>query len=420
MSRGTPSSSSHASVAVLGSDAVLAALPATPVQLAHACHALGYEVVFPASWGDELVASACLERLGDFPDGPAVLCACPYVAERLARVGDDLAPWLIRLAAPPVAVARYLRSAYGARPVHITYIGACPAATDPSIDARLSPEALFAMLGEHDIVLAEQPELFESVLPPDRRRFHSLPGGAPAPERLEAVDPGRALVELEGDDFLLELSQRLLSRERTLIDIAPQLGCACGGVLVAGAAHGARPALVALEPPRAPAPVLDGIPTPEVIAPDDASRPAAAAAPATPGAPTHGAPVPAPEMPGEPEHVVIREYWARQRARRAPLVVPRRAAGGPPALRRRDGVVVPRAFAAHASGTRTPVRADPPERGRGTRVHAEPLETPAARRARRAAHRPRVIPLPSEPPRPVPPPPGKPGPHALLDLGAII
>lgn len=414
MSRGTTSSPRRSSVAVLGSDAVLAALPATPVQLAHACHALGYEVVFPASWGDELVAAACLDRLADFPDGPAVLCACPYVAERLGRVGDELAPWLIRLAAPPVAAARYLRSAYGERPVHITYIGACPSATDASIDARLSPEELFAAFAGHGIEVAKQPELFESVLPPDRRRFHSIPGGAPDPERIASVDPGRVFVELEGDDFLLELSQRLLSRERTLIDIAPQLGCACSGVLVAGAAHGARPALVALEPPRAPRPVLDGEASQSANAPEEA-YPAGAWAEAAETA------APVPEAPRESAHVVIREYAARERARRSLLVVPCRIAGGPPAMRRKDGGVVPRAFAARARGARGAQAPSPGAgEGRGTRAHAERLETPDERRARRGAHRPRVIPMPSEPPRPIPPPPGKPGPRTLLDLGAII
>ena len=41
------------SVLILGTDAVLAAGPATPVQLVHACRAAGYDAVIPASWGDE-------------------------------------------------------------------------------------------------------------------------------------------------------------------------------------------------------------------------------------------------------------------------------------------------------------------------------------------------------------------------------
>ena len=59
MPLGSTPDSHPSSVVVLGADAVLAALPATPVQLAHACRALGYDVAFPASWGDEVVAGTC-------------------------------------------------------------------------------------------------------------------------------------------------------------------------------------------------------------------------------------------------------------------------------------------------------------------------------------------------------------------------
>ena len=47
-------------IVILGTDAVLAALPATAVQLAHACIEAGFINVIPASWGDELIAAALL------------------------------------------------------------------------------------------------------------------------------------------------------------------------------------------------------------------------------------------------------------------------------------------------------------------------------------------------------------------------
>lgn len=245
------------SVAILGTDAILAALPVSAVQLAHACGALGYDMVFPGSWGDEIVARQCLERLGRHGGTPAILAACPYAVQRLTKSGTDLCPWLLELAAPPVAVARYIRAAYGNRPVHITYIGACPAGTDASIDARISPAELFASFAERDIAPAAQPTFFEAFLPPDRRRYYSLPGGAPAPERLAELQPPRALVELDGGDLLIELSQQLLSQQDVLIDPAPHLGCVCSGVLTAGSAHGARTAFATLEPPRANGPVVE-------------------------------------------------------------------------------------------------------------------------------------------------------------------
>jgi hypothetical protein len=245
------------SVAILGTDAILAALPVSAVQLAHACGALGYDMVVPGSWGDEIVARQCLERLGRHAGAPAILAACPHVVQRLTKSGTDLCPWLLELAAPPVAVARYIRAAYGSRPVHITYIGACPAGTDSSIDARISPAELFASFAERDIAPAAQPTFFEAFLPPARRRYYSLPGGAPAPERLAELQPPRALVELACGDLLLELSQQLLSQPDVLLDPAPHLGCVCSSVLAAGAAHGARKAFATLEPPRANGPVVE-------------------------------------------------------------------------------------------------------------------------------------------------------------------
>jgi len=259
VTRGTSDPSSNASLVILGADAVLAALPATPVQLAHACSALGYQTVFPASWGDELVAQAAAQSSAERGAEPAILCVCPLVTERLTRSGPELARWMVGTVAPPVAVARYLREAYSPRSVHITYVGSCPGAVDSAIDRQLSPEQLFAALAEQGIVPEEQPEFFESVLPPDRRRHFSQPGGAPDPRWLESRAGGRTFRALEGEDALLTLAQSLLSRENTLLDLAPHVGCRCSGADgVSGVRSSrARDAVVMLEPPRAPASVLD-------------------------------------------------------------------------------------------------------------------------------------------------------------------
>jgi iron only hydrogenase large subunit-like protein len=121
-------------VVIIGNDAVLAAAPATPVQIAHACLRRGFTVAVPASWGDELVAAEAVRRLASRERGPAVMCVCPFVRSRLLAPGPDLAPFLVSLVSPPVATARYLRAVYGEHGVHITYIGGCPSAEDISID----------------------------------------------------------------------------------------------------------------------------------------------------------------------------------------------------------------------------------------------------------------------------------------------
>lgn len=249
------------SIVILGADALLAASPATPIQLAHACALVGYQHVVPASWGDELIAAASLRALRDHARTPAIQCSCPYVAHRLLAVGTDLRPFLVSLVAPPVVLARYLRSVDGPRKLRITYVGRCPGAADEAIDARLTPEELLAIFTDHQIAIADQPQVFDSVIPPDRRRFRSQPGGLPSADMLWSTDTNggvaRSLVELYGDELPVELAQHLLAGKPVLIDVAPKLGCVCSGASADSDPTQARARVTALEPPRASSAVVD-------------------------------------------------------------------------------------------------------------------------------------------------------------------
>jgi hypothetical protein len=244
-------------VAIVGNDAVLAAAPATPVQLAHACLRRGFTVAVPASWGDELLAGETVRQLASRERGPAVMCVCPYVRSRLLAPGPDLAPFLVSLVAPPVATARYLRAAYGEHGVHITYIGGCPGADDASIDVHLTPDDFLADLAAHGVALSEQPLVFDSIVPPDRRRWCSLPGGVPSAEVLWSESDARTLIEIERDDVSTDLAQHIITREHVLLDLAPSMGCACSGAVGSVPPRSARVAVIALEPPRALGPIVD-------------------------------------------------------------------------------------------------------------------------------------------------------------------
>lgn len=250
-----PSAAVPPSVVILGSDALITALPATPTQLANACYAAGFEGVFPASWGDELVAAGCLKNL-ETRIGPAILCACPLVSEQLRGVAP-LQRYQLHLVSPPVAAARYLRALCDDAPLRITYVGDCPGADDASIDERVSPSEFLRRMAQRGITASSQrPDLGANV-PRDRRRFYSLPGGAPTPEWLSADWPKRTLVEADAGEALADLAHHALARESTLIDFAPQLGCACSGAVGGIAPTAARRAVAALEPPRARQEVLD-------------------------------------------------------------------------------------------------------------------------------------------------------------------
>ncbi|MFN2398593.1 MAG: [Fe-Fe] hydrogenase large subunit C-terminal domain-containing protein [Gemmatimonadaceae bacterium] len=251
-----PGSSSLPSVAILGADALLAARPATPVQLAHACLVAGYSAVFPATWGDEIVAAAYLDRIGSRTAMPTIACACPRVEERLLASGHDLAPYLVTLASPPVATARYLRALYGQHRIHITYVGRCPGANDEAIEETRAPEEFLAFLAERNIDPADQPYLFDSVIPPDRRRYYSIPGGIPATQWLSSSG-ALQLVELDSDDLAIDLAQILLAEQPALVDVTPSVGCWCSGGTGTNGSRSMRKEVVALEPPRARSEILD-------------------------------------------------------------------------------------------------------------------------------------------------------------------
>jgi hypothetical protein len=141
--------------------------------------------------------------------------------------------------------------------MRVTYVGGCPGAVDDSIDIRMTPDALMAMLAERQIALEEQPRVFESIIPPDRRRFRSQPGGTPTAEHLWSETGSRSLADVESDDFVAEIAQLLLIGANVLIDVGPRLGCVCSGAVVGVEPGEARSRIEAAEPPRATTPIVD-------------------------------------------------------------------------------------------------------------------------------------------------------------------
>jgi len=246
-------------VAIVGNDAVLAALPARPMQLAHAILACGYDLVVPVSWGEEVLAEHTLRAIAARGSAPAIFCACPTLRARLLSAGNELAPYLISVVSPAIATARYLRALQPGAPLRITMIGGCPSSRDDSIDTRIGAHDFLRLLVNRGVSLTRQPAVFDSVLPPDRRRHFSLPGGCPAPKALETRAPDRRLVTITDDAFSTELAELLLGGENVLIDVSPRLACTCCGGPPTGDHWGpsGRDEILALEPPRAPTPVID-------------------------------------------------------------------------------------------------------------------------------------------------------------------
>jgi hypothetical protein len=243
--------------AVLGSDLVLGSLPAEPVQVVNACFALGYDIVVPASWGDELIAGSVLDELSARPPGTTILCSCPNARKRLLAGGNELSPFVIQSVAPPVATARYLRALHGTSSLRVTFIGSCCGADDESIAERLSPPQFLEMCAKRGISLSDQPRVFEAYIPTDRRRHVSLPGGLPTPESVRAIRATVDVLSLDATGLAFDLTQCIISGRHALLDVAPAVGCPCSGFVGESAWNDGRETLAALEPPRSPTPVID-------------------------------------------------------------------------------------------------------------------------------------------------------------------
>lgn len=256
---GTPRLSAPAfSIAILGNDALLAALPAVPVQLMHAALAAGFDSVVPASLGDELVAGEILRIAQLRGRRPVIQCACPFALAQLCKREANLGDITIAVAPSPVALARALRLEH-AGALHVTYIGGCPGAQDPAIDLQVPAEAFLRGLAQKGVVLASQPEVFSDRVPADRRRFLSAPGGAPRSELVERV-LRRNVVAVEGRAHpMLTIADAMFDGGVTMIDPAGAYNCVCAGARVDGSMSVAagRTAIERLEPARSATPIFE-------------------------------------------------------------------------------------------------------------------------------------------------------------------
>jgi hypothetical protein len=228
-------------VVILGTDAVLAARPAEPIQLARACMRAGFDFVAPVSWGEELLASRIADVIEARRPAAVVVANCPFVAESMRAASARTR--IIASVSPPVATSRYVRAAFPDRAVHVTYVGACPGATAPDIDKRMGPELFLAGLIDSGIDVTRQPCHLDGQLPADRSRHASVPGGIPDAVWLAERTEARTL---EAAPTTVDAIAATDS-PTVVLDLGVACGCACAEL---------RAAAMRLDPPRSPAPVV--------------------------------------------------------------------------------------------------------------------------------------------------------------------
>jgi hypothetical protein len=251
-------------VAIIGTDTLLTARPVDWVQLTRACQLAGFDFVAPVSWGEELIAMHLGERMSGSGIGNGesgitggsamVAMSCPFVGEALR--GNPAVTPVAKTVSPPVACARYLRAAFRPRPVHVTYVGACPGAVHPEVDQEYLPEVLFARMAEAGIDLSALPHHLDAQLPVERARYASLPGGAPNPDWLMARAGARLV---EAAPITVDAVAQAFKGEAMLIDLAPGCRCVCARDRFRAAQ---------LEPPRSSGPVVKvGVAVTDEVAP---------------------------------------------------------------------------------------------------------------------------------------------------------
>jgi hypothetical protein len=239
-------------VAIIGSDTLLAARPADPLQLTRACLAAGFDFVVPVSWGEELIANDLADQVSrTSPGGSAVAATCPLAVEALQST--PLRTSVLGTVSPPVAAARYMRAVLTPRRVHATYVGACPGAADAEIDVHCLPQVLFAKLVDSGIDAAHQPRHLDGRLPPERARYASLPGGIPEAQWLRTSLGVRVT---EAAPITLDVVDQLYPGETLLFDISRACRCICAED---------RAAIARLEPPRANKPVISDTSVPVTL-----------------------------------------------------------------------------------------------------------------------------------------------------------
>ncbi|HEX6313569.1 MAG TPA: hypothetical protein VFZ73_01870 [Gemmatimonadaceae bacterium] len=230
-------------VAIIGSDTLLAARPADPLQLTRACLVAGFDLVVPVSWGEEVIAHDLAEQLSrNASPESAVAAACPLAVEALRST--PIRTGVLGTVSPPVATARYMRAMLEPRRVHVTYVGACPGASNPEIDVHCAPQVLFAKLVDSGIDVAHQPRHLDAQLPMERSRYASQPGGMPEARWLGARTHARVT---EAAPITVDVVAQLYREERLLFDVTRACRCICAQD---------RTAIARLEPPRASTPVI--------------------------------------------------------------------------------------------------------------------------------------------------------------------
>jgi diguanylate cyclase (GGDEF)-like protein len=247
-----------AGVLILGTESAVHFYPVSPEQVVNACYAAGFRVVSRGIIGDELVASEYLRLWRSNHWGTMIRSTDPVVVDAVRGKYPELIPYLAPVATPPVAEARYLRSAYGDG-VKVVYAGLSASPGAPEIDAWVTFEDLAELLRLRGVTAAAQPTVF-TRLPQERRRHLSTAGGLPLALLEDLRQSSKRFQKLRGLNSLPALSRAVTvdRLELGFVDILSTEGALDHPLSgPRNELYWRRSVVQSTEPPRSLAPVVE-------------------------------------------------------------------------------------------------------------------------------------------------------------------
>lgn len=244
---------------ILGVESAAHFYPATPEQVVNAGYAAGFPVVQRGVLGDELVAAEYLRLWNEPGWGTLIRSTCPVVTAFVRERYPELVPYLAPIATPVAAEARYLRATHGAA-TPIVYAGVCLTDGQGDVDAAITFDELSQLFVQRGVRLADQASYFTRI-PEERRRHYSTAGGLPLPVLASERQSSRRFRKVRGLDGLASIAHAVAVDRFDLgfVDILPCEGCLDHPLMGPREGLFRRRSIVdASEPPRAPAPVVDG------------------------------------------------------------------------------------------------------------------------------------------------------------------
>ena len=207
---------------ILPTEAIVRFHPATPEQLVNGCLAAGFRSVFFELLGDELVAAEYVRLLHRSDRKETwIRSTSPLVVEHVRAEYPELVPHLAPIVTPAVALTRYLRLSFPN--FAILYAGVHSAGPDPTdtVDGSISLDQLRQLLEDRGAVPSLQPHALRT-LPPERRRYLSVPGGLPRPMLDEQPLSSNEFMRVRGLHTLSVVSWAIRNDRRLgFVDLLP-------------------------------------------------------------------------------------------------------------------------------------------------------------------------------------------------------